>query len=113
MTQPLSIEPGTPLPWATTKRNPRKVTADGVLICTAVIRNMGTTRQNKNGKGEEAAAANAAYIVHAANNYPQLFDALSEAVAATNDKAFENDAERWEAIVVKMNFALVQAGASK
>jgi hypothetical protein len=66
----------TPGPWAVTKGKPRKVTANGVLICNAVLRNMATTAQNKNGKGEDEAEANARLIAAA----PMLLEAAQDAV---------------------------------
>lgn len=66
----------TPGPWAVTKGKPRKVTANGVLICTAVLRNRATTKQNAAGKGEEEARANAAFIVRARNSHDALLEAL-------------------------------------
>jgi len=62
----------TPGPWAVTKGSPRKVTANGVLICNAVLRNSATTKQNAAGKGEEKAKANARLIAAA----PELLEAL-------------------------------------
>lgn len=71
--------PGTPLPWAVSKGKARRVTANGVLICNATLRNMGTTAQNKYGKLEADAEANAAFIVRACNNHDALLEALEEA----------------------------------
>lgn len=68
--------PGTPLPWAVSKGRPRRVTANGVLICNATLRNMGTPAQNKYGKSEADAEANAAFIVRACNNHDTLLEAL-------------------------------------
>jgi len=61
----------TPGPWAVTKAKPRKVTAGGVVICNAVIRNMATTAQNKHGKSIDEAQANARLIASA----PELLEA--------------------------------------
>lgn len=69
---------GTPGPWATTKAKPRMVTSNGVLICTAVLRNMGTTAQNKRGKGQEEATANAQLIAAAFDLLTSLQEALTD-----------------------------------
>jgi hypothetical protein len=65
----------TPPPWDVTKGKPRKITANGVLICNAVLRNMATTAQNKNGKGEDEAKANARLIAAA----PELLQVANKA----------------------------------
>ena len=65
----------TPPPWDVTKGKPRKITANGVLICNAVLRNMATTAQNKNGKGEDEAKANARLIAAA----PDLLQVANKA----------------------------------
>ena len=57
----------TPEPWLQPKLKPRKVTSQGILICTAVLRNFATTAQNKHGKGVEEAEANARRIVASVN----------------------------------------------
>ena len=66
----------TETPWATTNAKPRKITANGILICNAALRNLGTAKQNKNGKGEAEAVANAARIVHCVNTHDALVKAL-------------------------------------
>jgi hypothetical protein len=65
----------TPGRWAVTKGKPRKITANGVVICNAVLRNMATTAQNKNGKGEDEAKANARLIAAA----PELLQVANKA----------------------------------
>lgn len=55
-------------PWRTKPNRARQVISEhGKLICTAVLRDMGTTKQNKNGKSEAEAQANAARIVACVN----------------------------------------------
>lgn len=76
----------TPLPWAVTKAKPRKVTSNGVLICTAVLRNFATIAQNKHGKGQDEAEANAALIVRAVNSHHALLEALEWALSELRGK---------------------------
>lgn len=80
----------TPGPWAVTKDKPRKVTANGVLICTAVLRNSATTKQNAAGKGQEEAKANARLIAAA----PALLEAL---VALVDSFEKHRPKELWDA----------------
>jgi len=86
----VSGDGSTPGPWAATKGKPRKVTSQGVLICTAVLRNYATTAQNKHGKGIEEAAANARRIVAAVNATADIpVEALEAGVVAKLVEALE------------------------
>ncbi len=86
----------TPGPWAVTKAKSRKVTAKGVLICTAVLRNSATTAQNKHGKGQHEAEANARLIAAA----PALLEALEEQVGECFDPLCDMCARHAEIIAL-------------
>ena len=73
----------TPGPWAVTKAKPRTVTSGGVLICNAALRNLGTVKQNKHGKDEIEAEANARLIAAG----PELLEALQALISACEFEA--------------------------
>lgn len=62
-------------PWAVSKKASRRVTADGIVICNAVLRNRGGPKHKTYMKDEHEAEANAELIAAA----PELLEALIEA----------------------------------
>lgn len=70
--------PWTPGPWAVSKQKARRVTAGGVIICNAVLRNQGGPKTKCNLKEGHEAEANARLIAAA----PALYEALAGLVAA-------------------------------
>jgi hypothetical protein len=58
--------------WAVSKRNPRRVTANGTIICNAVLRNQGPSQSLRYVKERAEAEANARLIAAA----PDLLVAL-------------------------------------
>lgn len=93
----------TPGPWSTTKAKPRKVTAGGVLICNAVLRNSATVRQNANGKGEEEGEANAR-LISAAPDY----HAVALEIAALRDAGKAIPQRLWQKLYDAIEKALGQ-----
>jgi hypothetical protein len=67
--------PGTTrAPWAVSKHKTRRVTASGVIICNAVLRNKGGPKHKTELKDEHEAEANAHLIAAS----PDLYEALQE-----------------------------------
>lgn len=62
----------TPGPWAASKQKARRVTASGIVICNAVLRNRGGPKHKTYLKDEHEAEANAQLIAAA----PELLAAL-------------------------------------
>lgn len=62
----------TPGPWAASKQKARRVTASGIVICNAVLRNRGGPKHKTYLKDEHEAEANAQLIAAA----PDLLDAV-------------------------------------
>jgi len=62
-------------PWAVSKQKARRVTAGGIIICNAVLRNKGGPKHKTELKDEHEAEANAALIAAA----PELFAACQAA----------------------------------
>ena len=67
----------TPGPWAVAKKASRRVTANGIIICNAVLRNRGGPKHKTYMKDEHEAEANAALLAAS----PDMFAALVEAEA--------------------------------
>ncbi|WP_375272079.1 hypothetical protein [Sphingomonas sp.] len=62
----------TPGPWAVSKKKQRRVTANGIQICNAILRNQGGPKAKTHMKDEHEAEANACLIAAA----PDLLAAL-------------------------------------
>jgi hypothetical protein len=69
-------------PWAVSKQKARRVTASGVIICNAVLRNQGGPKHKACMKDEHEAEANAQLIAAA----PDLFEALVAMVDYANPR---------------------------
>jgi primosomal replication protein N len=67
----------TPGPWAVSKQKARRVTASGVIICNAVLRNQGGPKHKAYLKDEHEAEANANLIAAAPDLVEVAGDALS------------------------------------
>jgi hypothetical protein len=64
-------------PWAVSKQKTRRVTASGVIICNAVLRNQGGPKHKTYLKDEHEAEANANLIAAA----PELLEASQDALS--------------------------------
>lgn len=88
-------------PWAVSKQKARRVTASGVVICNAVLRNQGGPKHKAFLKDEHEAEANANLIAAAPDMYaalvalrPHIFipagdTAFAEAMEAARDAIFK------------------------
>lgn len=97
--------PGTPLPWSVGEAVDHSLPCvdafSGNEICECWGQDTDTIR-------DEACEANAAYIVHAANCFPELVEAANKAVkwlAISDDPRCTKDLHDLEAALAKANAA--------
>ncbi len=89
-------------PWAVSKQKPRRVTASGVVICNAVLRNQGGPKHKAYMKDEQEAEANARLIAAA----PTLLDAV---IAAEDYFATLPADDAAHSLYLQMNTAIAAA----
>lgn len=91
----------TPGPWAVSKKRARRVTASGVIICNAVLRNQGGPKYKACLKDEHEAEANADLIAAAPS--------LHAACAAAEDFIAAIDSDAARQVYAQLHAALARA----
>lgn len=94
----------TPGPWAVSKQKARRVTANGIVICNAVLRNRGGPKHKTYMKDEHEAEANASLLAAA----PDLYEAL-HLVLDTYGFDSSTDSSIWQTVTAALSKARGEA----